>query len=130
VIQNLLSNALKFHREGVPLQVTVQAETASGGRCVVAVADNGIGFDEKYAERIFGTFQRLHGRAQYDGTGIGLSIARKIAWRHDGDITASAVEGEGATFRLTLPLAPATARTAPALAPLPATQPESERTAA
>ena len=51
--------------------------------------DNGIGFDEKYAERIFGTFQRLHGRSEYEGTGIGLSIARKIAWRHDGDITAT-----------------------------------------
>jgi light-regulated signal transduction histidine kinase (bacteriophytochrome) len=108
----------------------VQAETATGGRCVVAVADNGIGFDEKYAERIFGTFQRLHGRSHYEGTGIGLSIARKIAWRHDGDITASAVEGEGATFRLTLPLAPAAVGTAPAMAPLPAPQPQTERTAA
>ena len=68
--------------------------------------DNGIGFDEKYAERIFGTFQRLHGRAEYEGTGIGLSIARKIAWRHDGDISATGALGEGATFRLTLPLAP------------------------
>ena len=65
----------------------------AAGRCVVTVEDNGIGFDEKYAERIFGTFQRLHGRAEYEGTGIGLSIARKIAWRHDGDITASGVAG-------------------------------------
>ena len=73
--------------------------------------DNGIGFDEKYAERIFGTFQRLHGRAEYEGTGIGLSIARKIAWRHDGDITATGVPGEGATFRLTLPLAQGAAAT-------------------
>jgi light-regulated signal transduction histidine kinase (bacteriophytochrome) len=79
------------------------------GRCVVVVEDNGIGFDDKYAERIFGTFQRLHGRSEYEGTGIGLSIARKIAWRHDGDITASGVAGEGAVFRLTLPLAPSEA---------------------
>ena len=106
VLQNLISNALKFHREGVPLKVRVSTETSSWGRCVVTVEDNGIGFDEKYSERIFGTFQRLHGRAEYEGTGIGLSIARKIAWRHDGDITASGVAGEGAVFRLTLPVAP------------------------
>jgi signal transduction histidine kinase len=109
ILQNLISNALKFHRQGVPLHVRVTTETSERGRCVVAVEDNGIGFDDKYAERIFGTFQRLHGRAEYEGTGIGLSIARKIAWRHDGDITATGVAGEGATFRLTLPLAPATA---------------------
>ena len=69
------------------------------------MADNGIGFDEQYAERIFGTFQRLHGRGEYEGTGIGLSIARKIAWRHDGDITATRRPGQGATFKLTLPMA-------------------------
>jgi signal transduction histidine kinase len=130
VIQNLLSNALKFHREGVPLHVRLRTETTRGGRCVIAVEDNGIGFDEKYAERIFGTFQRLHGRAQYEGTGIGLSIARKIAWRHDGDITATASEGEGATFRLTLPLAPAQLVAAPVAGSDPVTQPQSERNAA
>jgi signal transduction histidine kinase len=130
IVQNLLSNALKFHRDGVPLHICVKTEGADGGRCVVAVEDNGIGFDEKYAERIFGTFQRLHGRAEYEGTGIGLSIARKIAWRHDGDITATAVEGEGATFRLTLPLAPASLGASPATARRPASQPQSERNAA
>jgi signal transduction histidine kinase len=107
MLQNLISNALKFHREGVPLKVRVGTEASTWGRCVVVVEDNGIGFDEKYAERIFGTFQRLHGRSEYEGTGIGLSIARKIAWRHDGDITATGVVGEGAAFRLTLPVAPA-----------------------
>jgi light-regulated signal transduction histidine kinase (bacteriophytochrome) len=109
VLQNLLSNALKFHRADEPLRVRVSAQTVSDGTCVISVEDNGIGFDEKYAERIFGTFQRLHGRSEYEGTGIGLSIARKIAWRHDGDITATGVPGHGATFRLTLPLAPAIA---------------------
>ena len=73
--------------------------------CAIVVEDNGIGFEDQYAERIFGAFQRLHGRAAYEGTGIGLAIARKIAWRHGGDITASGVPGVGATFRLTLPLA-------------------------
>ena len=130
ILQNLLSNALKFHRDGVPLQVAIKAEGVSGGRCVVAVSDNGIGFDDKYAERIFGTFQRLHGRARYQGTGIGLSIARKIAWRHDGDLTATAVEGEGATFRLTLPLAPAQPVATSPTADAPTAQPQSERKAA
>jgi signal transduction histidine kinase len=109
VLQNLLSNALKFHREGVPLRVRISSELLGDGRCAIIVEDNGIGFEDQYAERIFGAFQRLHGRSAYDGTGIGLSIARKIAWRHDGDITASGVSGVGATFRLTLPLAPAPA---------------------
>jgi signal transduction histidine kinase len=109
VLQNLLSNALKFHREDVPLRVRVSSELLGDGRCVILIEDNGIGFDDQYAERIFGAFQRLHGRTAYEGTGIGLSIARKIAWRHGGDITASGVPGEGATFRLTLPLAPAAA---------------------
>jgi signal transduction histidine kinase len=109
VLQNLLSNALKFHREDVPLHVRVSSEVLEDGRCAILVEDNGIGFDDQYAERIFGAFQRLHGRSAYEGTGIGLSIARKIAWRHNGDITASGVPNEGATFRLTLPLAPADA---------------------
>jgi light-regulated signal transduction histidine kinase (bacteriophytochrome) len=73
------------------------------------VEDNGIGFENEYAERIFGAFQRLHGRSAFEGTGIGLSIARKIAWRHGGDITATGELGNGATFRLILPLAPAEA---------------------
>ncbi len=105
VLQNLMSNALKFHREDEPLHVRVAAESGAGGKCVITVEDNGIGFEDEYSERIFGTFQRLHGRGEYEGTGIGLSIARKIAWRHDGDITATGVPGQGATFTLTLPVA-------------------------
>jgi signal transduction histidine kinase len=111
VLQNLLSNALKFHRADVPLEVRVSSEVSADGRCTITVADNGIGFDDQYAERIFGAFQRLHGRSAYDGTGIGLSIARKIAWRHSGDLTATGVPDQGATFRLTLPLAQAAALT-------------------
>ena len=113
VLQNLMSNALKFHREDEPLQVRVSAETGANGRCAITVEDNGIGFEDEYAERIFGTFQRLHGRGEYEGTGIGLSIARKIAWRHDGDITATGVPGQGATFKLTLPMARAVTAVAP-----------------
>jgi signal transduction histidine kinase len=129
VLQNLFSNALKFHRPETPLHVHVSTETSGDGRCAVTVQDNGIGFDDKYAERIFGTFQRLHGRTEYEGTGIGLAIARKIAWRHDGDITATGVLGEGACFRLALPLGTASElqRTR---ARGPQAEPETERSAA
>jgi signal transduction histidine kinase len=116
LLQNLLSNALKFHREGVPPIVRIRAEivegeqsrfageAANGRRCLVAVEDNGIGFEPKYAERIFSAFERLHSRSEYEGTGIGLSIARKIAWRHGGELTATSAPGQGSTFTLTLPL--------------------------
>jgi signal transduction histidine kinase len=119
LLQNLISNALKFHREGVPPVVGVRAElvparpprfageAAVGNRCLITVEDNGIGFDPKYAERVFSAFERLHSRADYDGTGIGLSIARKIAWRHRGELTATSTPDIGSTFTLTLPTAPA-----------------------
>ena len=69
----------------------------------ITVSDNGIGFDEKYLDRIFVPFQRLHGRSEYEGTGIGLAICKKIAERHDGSITANSRPGEGTNFILTLP---------------------------
>ncbi len=72
--------------------------------CEITVADNGIGFKQDYAERIFGIFQRLHGRSEYPGTGIGLATCRKILERHGGTITASGRPGEGATFVFTLPV--------------------------
>jgi signal transduction histidine kinase len=115
-MQNLVSNALKFHRENVPPVVRIngnvlaaqqarfKGEAAAGARCVITVEDNGIGFDPKYAERVFSAFERLHSRSDYEGTGIGLSIARKIAWRHRGDITATSTPGQGSTFTLTMPL--------------------------
>jgi PAS domain S-box-containing protein len=103
LLQNLIANALKFHRPDVPPIVRVTASIDSDGCCRIIVSDNGIGFEAKYAERIFTMFERLHGRAKYEGTGIGLAICRKIAQRHGGDIAATSVLGEGATFTVTIP---------------------------
>ena len=71
---------------------------------VITVVDNGIGFEEKYKEQIFRVFQRLHGRNEYAGTGIGLSICRKIVLRHGGGIEAESAPGKGSTFNITLPI--------------------------
>ena len=100
---NLIGNALKFHDPGRPLVVSVRSEPIVEGLWRVVVADNGIGFDEKYRDRIFKPFQRLHGRTAFEGSGIGLSICRKIVARHGGEITALSRPGEGSTFVLTLP---------------------------
>ncbi len=113
LLQNLISNALKFSRPGeVPVvrilsrMIKDKSVSASGkGRefCELDVCDNGIGFDMRYLDRIFTIFQRLHGRTEYEGTGIGLATCRKIAERHGGTITAVSAPGRGATFRVTLP---------------------------
>lgn len=122
LFQNLIGNALKFHRAGDAPVVKVYAETiaangasffvngeevqigAESDFCRIVIEDNGIGFDEKYLDRIFTVFQRLHGRAEYEGSGIGLAVCRKIVERHGGQISATSREGEGATFFIDLPL--------------------------
>ncbi len=111
LLQNLIGNALKFRRPEAPPVVKVAAEIISGPAtpdikfCRLTVSDNCIGFDEKYVDRIFNVFQRLHTRNEYEGTGMGLAIVRKIALYHDGDITAKSKPGEGSTFILTVPVA-------------------------
>ncbi len=116
LLQNLISNALKFHRDDEPQVVKIynqwleeEENTPRGGsavpkRCQIIVEDNGIGFDEKYLDRIFNVFQRLHNRSEFEGTGMGLAICRKIAERHGGSITAESTPGQGAKFIVTLPI--------------------------
>jgi signal transduction histidine kinase len=109
LFQNLIGNALKFHRPDVPPEVTIRctacvADLEQGGAFVeISISDNGIGFDDKYREQIFVIFQRLHGRTDYEGTGIGLAVCKKIVDRHGGSVIASGIPGEGATFALRLP---------------------------
>lgn len=107
LLQNMIGNALKFHKPGEAPQVLVSAKTISkaGAQYVkLSVADNGVGFEQKYTDRIFAVFQRLHGRDAYEGTGIGLAVCRKIVDRHHGVITAKSSPGQGSTFTACLPV--------------------------
>jgi hypothetical protein len=101
---NLLSNALKYSKPGVPPHVHVSTNTLQG-KIAIRVKDNGIGFEEQYKEKIFGLFERLHSRDQFPGTGIGLSICKKIAELHHGTISAVSQPGEFSEFEVVLPLA-------------------------
>lgn len=112
LFQNLIGNALKFQREGVIPEVQISARPLDSGDVVdnpvsrqweITVQDNGIGFDDKYAMRIFEVFERLNDRSSYEGTGIGLAVCRKIVERHEGRIYASGSPGEGARFTIVLP---------------------------
>lgn len=108
LFQNLLANALKFRRAGVAPQITVRGEVVGKGDgqfAVVTVRDNGVGFANEYAERIFEPFERLEARSRFEGTGLGLAICREIARQHDGTLVADAKPGQGAAFTVRLPLA-------------------------
>jgi PAS domain S-box-containing protein len=116
LFQNLISNALKFQRPGDLPRVIVEGRVfqmkerrvpgavPSAQSCKIVVRDNGIGFDSRFAEQIFVVFQRLHSRTEYEGTGIGLALCRKITDRHGGTIVAKSAEGQGAAFIVTLPV--------------------------
>jgi PAS domain S-box-containing protein len=103
LLQNLIGNALKFHKDGEKPVIEVRSALVDG-KLQITVEDNGIGFEEQYLERIFAPFQRLHGRnSQYEGTGMGLAICKKIVERHGGSITARSEPGKGSAFIITLP---------------------------
>jgi PAS domain S-box-containing protein len=116
LFQNLIVNALKFHRPGIPPLIRISSElitatdhSLAGARprdrlARILVQDNGIGFDPKFADQIFVVFQRLHTKQEYEGTGIGLAVCRKITDRHGGSIMAHSEQGQGATFEITLPV--------------------------
>lgn len=108
LLLNLLSNALKFQTAGAVPVIKVRSRTFSAlsgeQLCEITVEDNGIGFEEKYLEKMFAVFQRLHGRSEYEGTGVGLAVCRRISDRHHGTITAKSQLGQGAIFIVTLPL--------------------------
>lgn len=116
LLQNLIGNSLKYHRANVPPVVKVQCRLLPLGDrafpsqgapiqfCEMMVEDNGIGFEQKYVDRIFAPFERLHGRSEYEGTGMGLAICRKIVERHGGTITARSVPNQGSTFVVSIPL--------------------------
>ena len=115
VFQNIISNSLKFSRRDVKPLITIQCrriekcslhakDSETGNYCLIRICDNGIGFDEQYAQKIFTIFQRLHSKEKYEGTGIGLSITKKIIEKHNGFINAESRENEGATFHIILPI--------------------------
>ena len=102
VFQNLIGNALKYRKPGEPVHISITCKP-EGLQWLFEIRDDGIGFKPDYAERIFGIFRRLHGRSEYSGTGIGLTIVRRIVERHAGRIWAEGREGQGSTFYFTLP---------------------------
>jgi light-regulated signal transduction histidine kinase (bacteriophytochrome) len=117
LFQNLLSNAIKFSKKDVPPEIQITSTLTIGLDSgfelpekqkkklfqLIIVSDNGIGFEQQYAEKIFKVFQRLHGMAEYKGTGVGLSIVQKVVENHNGYIKAESELGEGATFKILLP---------------------------
>jgi PAS domain S-box-containing protein len=108
VFQNLIGNALKFCKPDMAPLIRVNClenkDDPEKTDCFISVADNGIGFDEKYGEKIFSLFQRLNTKDKYEGSGIGLAITKKILDKHNGSITANSKEGEGSEFIISLPI--------------------------
>jgi PAS domain S-box-containing protein len=103
LLQNLIGNALKFRKPDQPPLVRLRARRFGHDGYEIEVSDNGIGFEQKYVDRIFKLFQRVHGRDAFEGSGMGLAICRKIVERHGGRITARSAPGEGTTFFIDLP---------------------------
>jgi PAS domain S-box-containing protein len=106
LLQNILSNAIKYRKPGEPARISVEAAPSGANLIRLAIIDDGIGFEEKFADKIFQPFKRLHTQAQYPGSGIGLAICKSIADRHDWRLSVESRPGEGATFFIDMPTLP------------------------
>ncbi len=102
-MQNLIANGLKYQKKGAIPQITIRSSTADNDMVRVEVADNGIGIKQEHFKNLFIMFRRLHSRQEYEGSGIGLAVCKKIVERHGGDIGVSSTYGEGSTFWFTMP---------------------------
>ena len=117
LFQNLIGNAIKYHKADVVPEVNVtctiveatspvvdkQTEGKKGNHYLIEISDNGIDFEQKYSDKIFQVSQRLHGRSEYEGTGVGLAIVQKVVTNHKGHITAESEPGKGSRFKILLP---------------------------
>jgi signal transduction histidine kinase len=103
LMQNLIANSLKFHRDDVPPRITVSSQPTRRNMVRITVQDNGIGIDPKYYDQIFDMFKRLHPATRYKGTGIGLAVCKKIVQRHGGEIGIESIPEDGTVIWFTLP---------------------------
>lgn len=103
IFQNLISNAIKYRELDKAPLIKIEVSSASANRWQFKIEDNGIGFEEEYKERIFRQFERLHGKSEYEGTGMGLATVKKVVERHDGEILVSSNPGKGSQFNVILP---------------------------
>jgi signal transduction histidine kinase len=104
VLVNLIGNAVKFSRDSRPPRVWIEGKAVNDGLAQLSVRDNGVGFDDRYIDKLFGVFQRLHSNRDFEGTGIGLAIVQRIVTRHGGDVAARGRPSEGAEFSFTVPI--------------------------
>jgi chemotaxis family two-component system sensor kinase Cph1 len=103
VMVNLLSNAIKYSRRSTQPRIVVGSQSSADDTVTVFVRDNGVGFEMQYVDKLFRVFQRLHRTEEFEGTGIGLAIVRRVIERHNGKVWAESAPGQGATFYFSLP---------------------------
>jgi len=109
LMQNLIANGIKYHKKGNIPYITITTKPAADGMVRIEVTDNGIGIAPEYQQSIFVMFKRLHSRSEYEGTGIGLAVCKKIVERHGGKVGVESEPDKGSTFWFTIPVAEKTA---------------------